>query len=158
MDINEIEKKDILLPVGTIILARQKDETEAEKYMIIGKRCFNPESGNVWDYITVPFPKGFYRIKGKQYFKEDNENGYFSNYFYLNHYDIDGIVKRKEPAIKQAIIDEIEYMIRDGYIENCFEKTWEVNQDKIVEELVGKINFHELILDTFQKFLSGDAS
>jgi len=72
---------DILLDVGTIVNALNEDE-EIQKYLIIGKRQYNPNSGKCWDYISVPLPAG-YTMHTKCEHPYENNNMYF-----FNHTDI----------------------------------------------------------------------
>lgn len=91
--------KEVLLPIGTIIKGRVREEDELEAWMIIGKRAINPDTGKAWDYVSVPHPEGYIRSKA----------GY-PNFYYFNHYEIDEIVT--VPADTEA----------EEYITNCSHK------------------------------------
>lgn len=77
--------KDVLLPVGTIVIPDIRSQ-ENSTHMIIGKRCINPDSMKSWDYVGIPYPEGLkfnfprsgHDVSSKEY-----------NYVYFNHTDIE---------------------------------------------------------------------
>lgn len=79
--------KDVLLPVGTIVIPEINGQ-ENSAHMIIGKRCINPNSMKSWDYVGIPYPEGL-----KFYFSRCG-NDFSSqeyNYVYFNHTDIESL-------------------------------------------------------------------
>lgn len=74
--------KEVLLEIGNIVLVVEEDGKSANKYLIIGKRQYNPNSGKSWDYAGVPLEEG-YRMENKK------EHPYeWSNMYFFNHTDI----------------------------------------------------------------------
>jgi hypothetical protein len=51
----EIMKKDVLLPIGSIVEVKPEHEN-TKMFIIIGKRVINPATFNVWNYVSVPLP------------------------------------------------------------------------------------------------------
>ncbi|WPS85448.1 DUF4176 domain-containing protein (plasmid) [Brevibacillus halotolerans] len=84
--------KDVLLPVGSIVKAFPPRSEKEEEWLIIGRRCVNPESMTAWDYVAVSRENGF-----KWFFK--NEKSFTPDFFYFNHPDIEGIVFEQQEYV-----------------------------------------------------------
>lgn len=73
---------EVLFDIGTVVDAETENKGEYKKYLIIGKRAYNPNTGNSWDYVSVPYEEGF-KINNKA------DHPYeFNNLYFLNHTDI----------------------------------------------------------------------
>jgi len=79
--------EDVLYKVGTVVEVVNETNIETERYLIIGKRQYNPNSGNSWDYVGVPIDDG-YKMNYKTEHPYDNNNLYF-----FNHIDIQNVIQ-----------------------------------------------------------------
>lgn len=82
--------QEVLFKVGTIVDIVNETNEETEQYLIIGKRQYNPNSGNSWDYVGVPIGDG-YKMNCKTESPYDNNNLYF-----FNHTDIQSEIKENK--------------------------------------------------------------
>lgn len=114
--------EEVLFNIGTVVDVETHKE-EIERYIIIGKRQYNPNSGRSWDYIGVPVNEGYYmNCKTQQPY--DNNNLYF-----FNHTDIKEEVnnKVKENELKKSnscTHEEIPVVANSRDLPTSFEGTY----------------------------------
>ena len=93
--------EDVLLGIGSVVTIN--DDTDHEKYMIVGKRMINFGTMHSWDYYAVPYPTGL----------QENEQGEDIVGYYFNHYEI------KEILFNSKDIDK--YMIEENKIKESID-------------------------------------